>query len=780
MKLLFFALFCLGTFSGAALEINSDFVIVSSRTAIAPEKKSAELLCRYLNRVFGKKLLILTEDQYDGTAPAIHVGMTAFAMKNGAVDLDSEEHFIKAEGKNLILSGGRPRGVLFGVYEFLERFAGCRKLAIDAEVIPKRNAVSVPDGKIFRAKPYFAARLLFSGLDSCEECAAMKSWYRMNVSSCYPPGGKDDLHLYYSLCRDGGGHTFYSYAKAIPEHETDCFSLVEGKRVRGPYYQLCLSNAKTRSYVKAELRRRIAQNRRLVSTGKATPNVWYDISASDSEHGNCSCTSCKALEAKYGNTYTGALLDFINEIAAAAPQETIQTFAAYGCTSQLPKNIRARGNVMLNLAVQCTSFVNTQTDILSPFSHPANRRFIQWLDKWFEVGTCYAVFDYGRIYSQTVPSPYTIIPALSSKFQYYAGKNKVRSYCIEIEPNDIGLLVSPPAFYDLQVYLSAKLMYDPNLDIEPLRREYMKLYYCGAAEEMEEYYRFLVSAQQKNPVPIPSVPLENRAYLNFDFFLKAERLLEKAECAGKRDDGVTARIGQERIGLDFAYLHFAELFHWDTKPFPLTREKVIDRLEENLRRATDKYLKKHKSYEEAVRKAGEAVMKLRNPIPVPAMFRNKSIMQYSALDSNYSQTAVNDGEALFGKAFQVKTPPSSWKGTESDYHAKPLEVGIWCDDSRTFALRKKFARREYRQDEKYHLYHLGEMGIPAVPAKTVMYFHWQWDLRLSSIVKTLAASVDPNTRFDVYLSIKLEGPAYVKNSKKPNCVSVDRIVFVFR
>ena len=39
MKLLFFALFCLGTFSGAALEINSDFVIVSSRTAIAPEKK---------------------------------------------------------------------------------------------------------------------------------------------------------------------------------------------------------------------------------------------------------------------------------------------------------------------------------------------------------------------------------------------------------------------------------------------------------------------------------------------------------------------------------------------------------------------------------------------------------------------------------------------------------------------------------------------------------------------------------------------------------------------
>ena len=72
------------------------------------------------------------------------------------------------------------------------------------------------------------------------------------------------------------------------------------------------------------------------------------------------------------------------------------------------------------------------------------------------------------------------------------------------------------------------------------------------------------------------------------------------------------------------------------------------------------------------------------------------------------------------------------------------------------------------------------MGIPAVPAKTVMYFHWQWDLRLSSIVKTLAASVDPNTRFDVYLSIKLEGPAYVKNSKKPNCVSVDRIVFVFR
>ena len=780
MKLLFWGIFCLAAFSVSALEITPEFVIVTERNAIAPEKKSVEILNDYLGRIFGKKLRVIPEHQHDGTIPAVYVGNTAFAIRNGAAGLASEEHFIKTAGNSLILTGGRPRGVLFGVYEFLERFAGCRKLAVDAEFVPRRKSITVPEKEIYRAQPYFSARFLFSGITSCGECAAMKSWYRMNVSSCYPPGGKEDLYRYYSLRRDGGGHTFYSYARTIPSHETDCFSLIDGKRLRGPHLQLCLSNPKTRKYVKDELRRRIEWNQRNVKAGKEIRNSWYDISTSDSEHGNCTCGSCRALEAKYGNAYAGAVFDFINEIAAEFPKETIQTFGAYGCTAKIPENIRVRDNVMLNLAVQCTTFVNTQTDILSPFSHPANAAFIKWLDKWFELGTCYAVFDYGRIYSQAVPSPYTLIHTLSSKFRYYAGQGKVRSYCIEIEPNDLSLLVSPPAFYDLQVYLSAKLMYDPTLAVEPVRREYMKLYYRSAVSEMEQYYQFLVASQQKNSVPIPSVPLAKRDYLNFDFFSEAERILAEAEQAAEKDEELIARIGQERIGLDFAYLYLAELYKWNTEQFPTDREKIINRLEKNLMFATDKYLKKHRSYPQALQKARGAIARLRNTIPVPPMFQDKSILQYSVLDSNYSLTAANDANALFGKAFQVKTPPGSWKGSNADYHAKPMEAGVWCDDTKTFALRKKFSEKEYKQDEKYHFYYLGKMKVPAVPAKTVMYFHWRWDLRLSSIIKDVSASVDPNTEFDVYLSVKLEGPAYVNGSEKQNCISVDRVVFVFR
>ena len=38
--------------------------------------------------------------------------------------------------------------------------------------------------------------------------------------------------------------------------------------------------------------------------------------------------------------------------------------------------------------------------------------------------------------------------------------------------------------------------------------------------------------------------------------------------------------------------------------------------------------------------------------------------------------------------------------------------------------------------------------------------------------------LDPAREYDVFVSVKFQGPAYVKGSDRPNALRVDRVIFV--
>ena len=56
-----------------------------------------------------------------------------------------------------MLAGGRPRGTLYAVYEFLERPIGCHWLDRETEIVPSRPTLAV-DALDVRAKPWFWIR----------------------------------------------------------------------------------------------------------------------------------------------------------------------------------------------------------------------------------------------------------------------------------------------------------------------------------------------------------------------------------------------------------------------------------------------------------------------------------------------------------------------------------------------------------------------------------------------------------------------------------------------
>lgn len=77
--------------------------------------------------------------------------------------LGDEGYEIAAQNGQVVVTGGSPLGVLFGVYYFLERFGGCRfsGLGPDGEYVPRQKRVSLPDQPVQRKPELWYRSLQF-------------------------------------------------------------------------------------------------------------------------------------------------------------------------------------------------------------------------------------------------------------------------------------------------------------------------------------------------------------------------------------------------------------------------------------------------------------------------------------------------------------------------------------------------------------------------------------------------------------------------------------------
>ena len=127
-----------------------------------------------------------------------------------------------------------------------------------------------------------------------------------------------------------------------------------------------------------------------------------------------------------------------------------------------------------------------------------------------------------------------------------------------------------------------------------------------------------------------------------------------------------------------------------------------------------------------------------------------------------------DPDAFGGKA---KTRDSNGK---ADYHARPFTFGIYEWKFRKFIANAQLAKADVPQDEKYHWYYAGRTRIYS--DRTRIWTHWSWTLNFS-LAKAFEAK-NFKQLFDVYVSVKLQGPSYVEGSRNPDEVRVDRLMLL--
>ena len=498
---------------------------------------AAEELRDFTERVAGVRLPVVSSQWSDSgqLLPAKAIVLCDSGSACSARLRHPDAFRLHVEGNRLFIVGGSPSGVLYGVYELLERFAGCRWYASWHTVVPKRDIFAVPGDLDDMQTPAFDMRCVafYDALRNNDFAARL----RMNAKG-WPWMPRFEERHGGNPFRFGGrdmGHSFFLYlppSEYFDEHP-EYFSEVAGKRVRNG--QLCLTNPQVATIVATNLLAAIRKN--------PDARIW-SISQMDTDK-YCTCPSCTAVDDEEGSR-AGTVIRFVNAVAEVVEKEfpdvLVHTFA-YQHTRR-PCKTSPRRNVLVMLCdIEC-DFARPLDE--SPY--PENKTVCETVREWKRLSGRLMVWDYVTDFLYYA-MPFGNVYALQGNARFFRD-NGVK-YLFEQ-----GAYQGRHAdFAELKTWLLAKWMWNPDLPIEALLDDFFSGYYGKAAPFVRQYFDELhrlqlnYSADPKHPLRFCS-PIANPA-LTDDFLERAAGYWAQAINAVKDNARTSYNVRMGAFPVDF-------------------------------------------------------------------------------------------------------------------------------------------------------------------------------------------------------------------------------------
>ena len=497
----------------------TDYVILVSNDASISEKYAASELQYWLKEISGISFPIINEIQ-TVKRKRIIVGFFPEVLKSFRIQRpkDDDQGFVYGnQGDDIYIVGGRNYGTLYGVYSFLENEFSCRWYTKDVSVAPKQvkwSFIELYD----KESPTFEYRNVYyyDALDV--------DWSLHNKINGQNQTKKTKYGSFFTTNSAIWG--FHTFSTLIPPEKyfnshPDYFSLRGGKRTKD---QLCLSNSSVLQLCKESLRQII----------KKYPNYRvYSITQNDTPK-PCQCNKCQQLVKKYGDE-AGLMIWFVNQVAASLeseyPDKLFATFA-YSYTRNAPINIAPRKNVIIRL---CTSGCCE--------SHPIdlcknNVSFINDLSRWSKLSSSIYLWDYVVSFRQYL-LPFPNIRTLKNNILAY------KRYNVNGVMNE-GTYNTPGGdFSELRAYLLAKLLWNPEINVDNVIDDFMKGYYQNSSSYMKLYFDKVQKLSSEN-VHIKHIVTDQNGIYSTDFINSSLSLLTKAEKAANSEE-VLDRVRRQKM-----------------------------------------------------------------------------------------------------------------------------------------------------------------------------------------------------------------------------------------
>jgi len=452
---------------------------------------------------------------------------------------------IAVDGNVLVVEGG-VRGVIYGVYELLERFGGCRWYSSWHAVTPKTDCFSVPasfhdeQAPAFfmrypfwhdvRANPRFAVRLRANGPYSLRPLAETPGGVPYHWGA-----GLRSCHTFAQLCSPK------MYGKEHPEY----FALHRGVRDVGTSDpQLCLTNPDVLQLVTSNVLERI----------RSDPEAgYYGVSQNDNQR-FCTCERCRRVDEEEGS-HAGTMIRFVNAVAEEVekefPKAIIETLA-YQYTRKPPRKVRPRANVLICLcSIEC--------DFSRPLPesrYPANVGFVYDIDGWSKLSRRLYVWDYTVDFAHYLMMMANF-DALAGNIRFFRANGVTDLFEQGVSARNEG---HHAFFAELKAYALAKLMWNPDIDVEALYDEFICGFYGKAAPMIRKYFDAIRAKERvhrdKRGGELTIYQTPSDTPFDLSFLAWADDLHEQALEAVKDDEPIYAyNVRMSRLALDYARFH---------------------------------------------------------------------------------------------------------------------------------------------------------------------------------------------------------------------------------
>jgi hypothetical protein len=531
----------------------SRYRIVVAADAIPSERYAAGELQRYLERMSGAKLPVVT-DIVPVASREILLGdnehLRRLSPKTDFKSLGSDGFVLRTDRNRLIIAGGKPRGTLYGVYALLEEKLGVRWFTPEVEVVPNRDRVQLPKLNETQVPRLEYREVFWTEIMRDADFAAR---HRLNGN-------------HYRLTEKHGGRAVvyfpfvHSFDMLIPrelyQEHPEYFPLINGKRVDG-YVQRCLANPDV-------LRLAIDRVKQWI---KEHPDATIITVSQNDTFNYCQCEQCKGLDDAEGSP-AASMIRFVNAVAEAIEKEhpniRIDTLA-YQYTRKPPKTLRPRKNVIVRLcSIECC------------FAHPLdscpseeNRRFRDDIIAWQPVASLLYVWDYTPNFAN-YQQPFPNFDSLQPNVRFFANHG-VKGLFEQGNYSAGGNGEMGP----LRAYLLAKLLWNPDADVKRHTDEFLHAYYGQAAGKIQEYLDIIHRPVREKRFHAHIFDRPRAAYLADEIMDAAERALDAAEREAE-NDAVRFRVKVARLPVWYVQLA-AERVKEDQKSALLRRFLEIAR-----------------------------------------------------------------------------------------------------------------------------------------------------------------------------------------------------------
>lgn len=382
----------------------------------------------------------------------------------------------------VLIVGENPRGVVYGVYGFLER-AGCRWFyptldADDPEVVPRTKTLKLPPVRLSVASPF---RIRFFCWISFVEKKDTDRWRRITdwaVKCRYNTIGWDALHetgnvdqaVKRGLILETGGHGFGKFLKTedyFKDHP-QWFGMQDGKRVPHAFLgsQFCWSNEAAQKV--------FAENVEKFVRGHPEIGLLalYGLDGVPA----CQCPECKKLHPSDHE------LQVMNRVARrlenAAPRVFVRTGGGYPPVQTPPVETKP----YRNLGIIWSHWGRSHETGYDSEHYGYKKNLEQWLE--LSEGR-FTAFQY---YSDHFAEPWVAAP-------YAIAIRGDRKYLVENRAEGTASLLYPQGYWwnsGFNQYMAGRCFYDGSADSLDIIRDYAIRYYgpdAGAylAKYLEEW-----------------------------------------------------------------------------------------------------------------------------------------------------------------------------------------------------------------------------------------------------------------------------------------------------